>query len=88
MFPPLTTLVENLESPKEDRAELRTKLDHIQSEMGLFSRKMDELIRIAGVVYHGVKQQSVSSEPSDFDIGTQVTDHMIIHWTSSAPHYA
>ncbi|KAJ8435019.1 hypothetical protein Cgig2_013669 [Carnegiea gigantea] len=74
--PSLATLAESLQSLKEDHTELRTRVVHIQSEMGIIGRKMDELIRLTSLVHHGVKFV-VSFKPIDLDSASNVADHII-----------
>ncbi|KAJ8437742.1 hypothetical protein Cgig2_009457 [Carnegiea gigantea] len=58
----LATLVEGLERLREVYAELRTRVDIIHTEMGPFSRKLDDLIRMTSLVHHGVKLAEIELE--------------------------
>ena len=82
--PSLTQFADNLESLRQDHAELRTRVDLIHSEMGLLSRKLDDLIRMTSLVNHGVKI-TVNFKPSDFDHVTTVADHIIQSSCSNPP---
>lgn len=59
----LVTLAEGLERLRKDHVELRAI---IQTEMGLFSMKLDDLICMTSLVNHGVKI-AVNFKPSDLD---------------------
>lgn len=69
----LATLTEGLERLREDHAELRPRVDLIPTEMGLFSRKLDDLIRMINLGLHGVKLM-INFKPSDWDHVTSVTN--------------
>lgn len=53
--------------------------------MGVFSKEMDELIRMTSLVHERVKL-AVNFKPADLDNATEVADH-IIHMTSYAPRF-
>ncbi|KAJ8425025.1 hypothetical protein Cgig2_007162 [Carnegiea gigantea] len=40
---------------KDNHADIRTHLEHIQAKMGLMNRKIDELIRLTSLIHHGTK---------------------------------
>ena len=83
--PSLTTFVDSLQSLREDHVELRARVDLIHSEMGFFSRKLDDLIRMTSLVHPSVKL-AVNFKPSDSDHVTNVAYH-IIQSTSYDPHF-
>ncbi|KAJ8443076.1 hypothetical protein Cgig2_004281 [Carnegiea gigantea] len=69
----LATLAEGLERLREDHAELRPRVDITHTEMGLFSRKLDYLIRMTNLGHHGAKLawlgETIFEIQRDFEIG-------------------
>jgi len=83
--PSLTILAYSLESLREDHTKLRTRVDIIHNEIGLFSKKVDDLMHITSLVDHGVKI-AVNFKPSNLNHVTIVAYH-IIQLSSSNPHF-
>lgn len=67
---------DNLVNLREDHTELGNKVDLMHSEMGLLSRKLDELIRMTSLVHHSAKLALIF-KPFDLDHPTIVADHII-----------
>ena len=80
--PDITTTLAKL---KEDYADLRTHLEHLQTEMGLMNRKVDELIRLTSLIHHGTKL-AIPFQSTDMEQATRAADQIILS-TSSAPHF-
>ncbi|KAJ8448505.1 hypothetical protein Cgig2_012149 [Carnegiea gigantea] len=80
--PDITTTLAEL---KEDYAELRTHLEHLQTEMGLMNRKVDELIRLTSLIHHGTKL-AIPFQSTNMEQATRAVDRIILS-TSSTPHF-
>lgn len=78
-------IADTLTELKDDHAEIHTQLEHIQAEMGLMNRKINELIRLTSLIHHGVKL-AISFQSTDMEKATQAADR-IIYSISSAPHF-
>lgn len=81
----LQAIAATLDSLKEEQAELRTQMDLLHSDMGLLSRKIDELIRLTRLV-HYLAKLAIPFKPSDVDHASTVADHLI-RTTSFDPHF-
>ncbi|KAJ8428241.1 hypothetical protein Cgig2_025055 [Carnegiea gigantea] len=80
--PPLHTIAANIDSLREEHADLGTKVDLLNSDMGLLGRKVDELIHLTTLVHHGAKL-AIPFKQSDLDRASTAADHLI---QSSSPH--
>ncbi|KAJ8431940.1 hypothetical protein Cgig2_017426 [Carnegiea gigantea] len=67
--PSSPNLIEALAWLKEDQDELRNQLDHIQLEMGLMNREIDELIQLTMCIHHGLKLV-VQFQPTNLEKAT------------------
>ncbi|KAJ8424575.1 hypothetical protein Cgig2_002587 [Carnegiea gigantea] len=79
------TIADTLAELKDDYAELRPHLEHIQTEMGLMNCKIDELIRLTSLIHHGTKL-TIPFQSTDIEKATQAADRIILY-TSSTPHF-
>ncbi|KAJ8425502.1 hypothetical protein Cgig2_015876 [Carnegiea gigantea] len=83
--PSLHTIAANIDSLREEHADLRTKVDLLHSNMGLLSRKVDELIRMTSLVHHGAKL-SIPFKRSNLDRASTAGSHLI-QSLSPNPHF-